>query len=121
MPNRSHWNAGHIGLNTLKKNGVEHTSTKGISTEAPVQTTHLVLTSDCCELLKKIPDGSIQLIICDPPYNIMVSDWDSHQDYIKWASTWLSEAERVLAPTGSIAIFGGLQFQGEAGSGDLLS
>jgi site-specific DNA-methyltransferase (adenine-specific) len=33
----------------------------------------------------------------------------------------LAEAERVLAPTGSFAIFGGLQYQGEAGSGDLLS
>ncbi len=38
-----------------------------------------------------------------------------------WASKWLSETERVLAPTGNLAIFGGLQYQGEAGSGDLLS
>jgi site-specific DNA-methyltransferase (adenine-specific) len=36
-------------------------------------------------------------------------------------AAWLKEAERVLSPTGNIAIFGGLQYQGEAGSGDLLT
>ncbi len=51
----------------------------------------------------------------------MLADWDRRDDYIEWASGWLREAERVLRPTGSIAIFGGLQYQGEAGSGDLLS
>ena len=34
---------------------------------------------------------------------------------------WLKEAERVLTDSGSIAIFGGLRYQGEAGSGDLIS
>jgi site-specific DNA-methyltransferase (adenine-specific) len=121
MPNRSHRNAGHIGANALKKRGEAHTSFKGLDITKPEKTTHLVLTSDCLDLLRQIPDQSVQLIICDPPYNIQVSDWDVYDDYIKWASMWLSEAERVLSPTGSIAIFGGLQFQGEAGSGDLLS
>jgi site-specific DNA-methyltransferase (adenine-specific) len=51
----------------------------------------------------------------------LLADWDDHSNYIEWAKTWLSEAERVLSPSGSIAIFGGLQYQGEAGSGDLLS
>lgn len=26
---------------------------------------------DCLELFKKIPDSSIDLILCDPPYGIM--------------------------------------------------
>jgi site-specific DNA-methyltransferase (adenine-specific) len=34
---------------------------------------------------------------------------------------WLDEAHRVLSDTGNFVIFGGLQYQGEAGSGDLLS
>lgn len=51
----------------------------------------------------------------------MLADWDQHEDYVDWASTWLTEAERVLKPSGNIAIFGGLQYQGEAGSGDLIS
>lgn len=121
MSNRSHRNAGHIGANALKKRGKDHTSFKGLNFATPERTTHLVLTSDCLDLLKQIPSQSVQLIICDPPYNIQVTDWDVYHDYTKWAASWLSEAERVLTPTGNLAIFGGLQFQGEAGSGDLLS
>lgn len=89
--------------------------------DIPEVTKHVVTVSDCCDLLSQLPDESIQLIICDPPYNIMLADWDNHENYIEWASTWLQEAERVLQPTGNIVIFGGLQYQGEAGSGDLLS
>ena len=33
----------------------------------------------------------------------------------------LAEVERVLAPSGNFVLFGGLQYQAEAGSGDLLS
>jgi site-specific DNA-methyltransferase (adenine-specific) len=50
-----------------------------------------------------------------------MAHWDMHKQYIDWSSRWLKEAERVLSHTGSIAIFGGLQYQGEAGSGDLVS
>jgi site-specific DNA-methyltransferase (adenine-specific) len=60
------------------------------------------------------------LIVCDPPYNIQMASWDIHKKYCDWAATWLVEAERVLSATGSMVIFGGLQFQAEAGSGDLL-
>jgi site-specific DNA-methyltransferase (adenine-specific) len=121
MYNRSHRNQGHRGMNTLKKSGKTHDSFKGLATERPDQTVHSVLKSDCIDVLRKLPDESVQLIICDPPYNIQVAHWDIHSNYIAWATDWLKEAQRVLAPTGSIAIFGGLQFQGEAGSGDLLS
>ena len=41
--------------------------------------------------------------------------------YVDWAAQWLAEVERVLAPSGNFVLFGGLQYQGEAGSGDLLS
>jgi len=47
--------------------------------------------------------------------------WDKHNNYLEWASKWLEESERVLKQSGNIAIFGGLQYQSEAGSGDLLS
>jgi len=72
------------------------------------------------ELLTRLPSGSVQLIICDPPYNINVAEWDNFHNYTEWASNWLKESERVLAETGNIVIFGGMQFQGEAGSGDLM-
>ena len=105
----------------MNRDSRNHSSVNGLYVDAPTQTHHVALVSDCHDLLSKLPDESVQLIVCDPPYNIMLAEWDSHENYIDWANDWLREAERVLAPTGNIAIFGGLQYQGEAGSGDLLS
>ena len=119
MANRSHSNAGHIAMNSLKKAGKHHSSHR--APDRPKQTLHSVLIKDCCELLKELPDNSIQLIICDPPYNIQVAHWDQFHNYREWVTAWLNEAERVLTPDGNIAIFGGLQYQGEAGSGDLIT
>jgi site-specific DNA-methyltransferase (adenine-specific) len=120
MPNRSHRNAGHIGMNRLRKQGLPHASARAISSGAEV-TCHIVVTGDCLETLGRIPSGTIQLVICDPPYNINVAGWDALNDYVDWAGRWLSEIERVLAPSGNLVLFGGLQYQAEAGSGDLLS
>lgn len=108
-------------MNALRKAGLKHSSEALLSAPNTEGTRHVFDVADCLDVLAKIPSDSIQLIICDPPYNILLADWDNHTDYIGWASQWLTEAERVLAPTGSIAIFGGLQYQGESGSGDLLS
>ena len=121
MGNRSHRNAGHMGMKTLRKNGVAHASERGVSSERPAKSVHSVLVGDCLEVLKQIPTGSVQLVVCDPPYNIKLAHWDEHAEYLSWASQWLREAERVLSPTGNIVLFGGLQYQGEAGSGDLLT
>jgi site-specific DNA-methyltransferase (adenine-specific) len=121
MPNRSHANSGHMAMNWLRKQRKQHSSRRGVSGGMPCQTSHSVLAIDCLELLKKLPDGSVQLIICDPPYNISISTWDHRCAYLDWAARWLAESERVLAPTGNIAVFGGLQYQEEAGSGDLLT
>lgn len=121
MANRSHFNSGHIGMNALKKRGKAHSSKENVCTEVLDKTIHSVLTGDCLDILQKLPDNSIQLIVCDPPYNIQLAEWDSHHNYLDWAVGWLAESERVLTPTGSIVIFGGLQYQAEAGSGDLLT
>ncbi|MCC5809012.1 MAG: site-specific DNA-methyltransferase [Ectothiorhodospiraceae bacterium] len=108
-------------MNALRKAGQKHSSTASLPTGIAAKTRHVFDVGDCLDVLAKIPDESVQLIVCDPPYNILLADWDDHLDYIAWAKEWLVEAERVLSPTGSIVIFGGLQYQGEAGSGDLLS
>ena len=121
MANRSHRNQGHIGMNALRKKGRSHQSLSGIP-GGPVETTvHAVFPADCLDVLRHLPNGSVQLIVCDPPYNILMADWDAHADYLAWAADWLAEAERVLSDTGNLVIFGGLQYQGEAGGGDLLS
>ena len=121
MANRSHRNSGYKAMNAMNRKNTAHSSVRGLNMEMPTSTRHVTEVGDCRDLLSRLPDNSVQLIVCDPPYNIMLADWDQHDDYIGWASGWLQEAERVLRPSGSIAIFGGLQYQGEAGSGDLLS
>jgi site-specific DNA-methyltransferase (adenine-specific) len=121
MKNRSHYNAGHRGMNALRKRGGVHSSEKLVERSSAHRTHHAIVTADCLDLLSRIPDASVQLIVCDPPYNIQLAHWDIHADYLAWAAKWLAEAERVLAPTGSLALFGGLQYQAEAGSGDLLT
>lgn len=121
MGNRSHRNAGHMGMNALRKNGVAHTSEQLIQVTRPSKTIHSIVTMDCFDLLAKLPDKSVQLIVCDPPYNIQLAHWDVHANYLAWATNWLRDAERVLADSGNLVIFGGLQYQAEAGSGDLLT
>jgi site-specific DNA-methyltransferase (adenine-specific) len=107
-------------MNGLKKAGKAHSSMQ-VHAAAADQTVHAVLKQDCCELLRTLPAESVQLIVCDPPYNIQAAPWDRFQNYREWAAVWLKEAERVLAPSGNLAIFGGLQYQAEAGGGDLLN
>lgn len=121
MSNRSHFNSGHRAINAMKRDGIAHSASREGDTLRPDTTIHAVVSQDCNSLLAKLPDESIQLIVCDPPYNIQVAEWDEHANYLDWAHGWLREAERVLAPTGNLVIFGGLQYQGEAGSGDLLT
>ncbi len=108
-------------MNALRKSGRAHRSEALVEHDKLEKTYHAVLSVDCLDLLARLPDNSIQLIICDPPYNILMADWDKHSDYLSWAKRWLTEAHRVLSDTGNFVIFGGLQYQGEAGSGDLLS
>lgn len=58
---------------------------------------------DCFELLKDIPDNSIDCIICDPPYNINFCSWDKGFDIGKV----LKECKRILKPNGNMVIFQG--------------
>lgn len=107
-------------MNALRKRNGLHASEKSVPDRRITETVHAVRVCDCLDALRSLPSDSVQLIVCDPPYNINLAEWDNFRDYVEWAGEWLKESERVLSPTGSLAIFGGLQFQGEAGSGDLL-
>ena len=108
-------------MNLLRKNGMLHSSARAAAVPTASPTSHIIAVEDCLETLRRIPSQAIQLVICDPPYNINVAAWDDVADYVDWAGRWLSEVERVLTPSGNFVLFGGLQYQGEAGSGDLLS
>jgi len=117
MANKSHFNSGHIAMNTLKKNGLEHSSF--IDSKLPDKTFHALFTEDAITFLKKIPDSSIQLILIDPPYNLDLAYWDTFTDYLDWAKDWLDQIYRILSDSGNCVIFGGFQYQ-DLKKGDLL-
>lgn len=60
---------------------------------------------DCLELLKDIPDKSIDLVLTDPPYNIKKAKWDNIPDYINWCRKWILECQRVLKDNGTLYFF----------------
>jgi site-specific DNA-methyltransferase (adenine-specific) len=63
--------------------------------------------ADCLDLFKQMPDGSVDVIVTSPPYNLGIRyntyvDTLPQDDYLKWTSRWISAAARVLSPTGSL-------------------
>lgn len=56
--------------------------------------------ADCLEGMREMPDGCVDLVVADPPYNIGKADWDKIPDYIEWSRKWIQECERLLKPTG---------------------
>lgn len=74
-----------------------------------------IILGNAIDELKKIPTGSIDLIVTDPPYNLKkdyntTKDDMSFTDYINFSKSWLLEAKRVLKPYGSIYVFMGMRF-----------
>lgn len=64
---------------------------------------------DAVDFLSTIQSESVDLVFADPPYNIGKAEWDEFKDmneYISWVDTWVSQAERILKPTGSCYIMG---------------
>ena len=115
--NKSHFNSGLMQLNRMSKDNIKHKTS--VDFKVPEKTNCILLNKDCLELLKSLPDNSIQLILIDPPYNLDLANWDTYENYIEWAAKWLDESYRVLSPNGNIVIFGGTQFQ-NVKSGDLI-
>ena len=64
---------------------------------------------DCLELLKDIPDKSVDLVLTDPPYNIKkVKEWDSwktKEQYINFMGGIFLECQRVLKDNGTMYFF----------------
>ncbi len=84
-----------------------------------------IILGDSIEIMKNIPDNSIDLIFADPPYNLQLSNelwrpnqtkveavndkWDkfnSFEDYDNFTIRWLRECRRILKNTGSIWVIG---------------
>lgn len=119
MPNKSHFNKGLIAINNQKKKGIRHSSYIDVTEREVRKTVHAIFIQDAVEVLKQIPDSSIQLVLIDPPYNLDLDHWDTFDNYLEWAKTWLDELHRVLSDSGNCVIFGGFQYQ-DLKKGDLL-
>ena len=84
-----------------------------------------ILEGDSVEMMRTIPNNSIDVIFADPPYNLQLSgnllrpnntkvdavneDWDqfeSFAQYDKFTRSWLNEARRVLKETGTLWVIG---------------
>jgi site-specific DNA-methyltransferase (adenine-specific) len=65
-----------------------------------------LLHGDCLELMKQIPDGSIDAIITDPPYGTTACKWDS---VIPFDLMW-EQLNRIIKPNGAIVLFGSEPF-----------
>jgi len=65
--------------------------------------------ADAIVWLRTLPTNSVDLVFADPPYNIKKADWDSFESmhaYVAWSREWITEAARVLKPTGTLYICG---------------
>ena len=65
-----------------------------------------LMLGDCLERMKEIPDGSVDLILADPPYGTTACKWDSVIDFtLMW-----EQLNRVIKPNGAIVLFGSEPF-----------
>ena len=64
---------------------------------------------DCLEIMKDIPDKSIDMILCDLPYGTTRNKWDS---IIPLDKLW-NEYERIIKDNGAIVLFSQMPFTAE--------
>jgi modification methylase len=84
-----------------------------------------ILLGDCVAAMASLPEGSVDLIFADPPYNLQLSGelrrpnhsrvdgveaaWDqfaSFAEYDAFSRAWLTAARRVLKPDGGLWVIG---------------
>ncbi len=84
-----------------------------------------ILSGDCIEAMRSLPDNSVDCVFADPPYNLQLGgdlnrpdgsevdavtdhwdQFDSFRTYDEFTRGWLTEARRVLKPDGSLWVIG---------------
>lgn len=84
-----------------------------------------ILHGECVEVMKTLPDASVNCVFADPPYNLQLrgelrrpdesvvdgvdDDWDKfagYEAYDTFTRAWLSEARRLLHKDGTIWVIG---------------
>jgi site-specific DNA-methyltransferase (adenine-specific) len=59
-----------------------------------------LMLGDCLERMKEIPDGSVDMVLTDPPYGTTACKWDS---IIPLVAMW-EQLKRVIKPNGAIVM-----------------
>jgi site-specific DNA-methyltransferase (adenine-specific) len=68
-----------------------------------------IITGDCIEVMKTMPESSVDLIVTSPPYGVGI-EYDTHNDdvdfeeYKIFSKDWMTESYRVLKDDGRIAL-----------------
>jgi len=68
-----------------------------------------IILGDCLEVMRKIPDNSVDVTFADPPFNLK-KKYNSYYDkrdvnkYLSWCNEWLTEMVRITKSTGSIFV-----------------
>ena len=66
----------------------------------------MIKRGDCLELMGDIPDGSVDMILCDLPYGTTALSWDKVIPYDRlWA-----HYERIIKDDGAICLFSAQPF-----------
>jgi len=84
-----------------------------------------ILQGDCLDIMRSLPEKSVDLIFADPPYNLQLQnelirpnltlvdavddEWDqfsSFAEYDQFTRSWLSECRRLLKDKGTIWVIG---------------
>lgn len=70
----------------------------------------ILYNGDCFDCFADVPNGSVNLIFADPPYNIgkkfgdFHDVWPSDKEYAEWAYRWLDLCVKKLAGDGSLYV-----------------
>jgi DNA modification methylase len=81
-----------------------------------------VYRGDCIEVMRQMPENSVDAIVTDPPYGLefMGKDWDGFGTplgFQTWTEAWAREAFRVLKPGGHLLAFAGTRTYHRMASG----
>src|ERR1700722_623789 len=107
--------AHQLGLSTLRKSrGHKLASNCGsicaispsLYTRAGMPETNIIVQGDSIKLLNEGPEGWVDLVFADPPFNIgylydKYNDERETEDYLKFSEEWMRAVHRALKPNGS--------------------
>ena len=74
-----------------------------------------IYNEDCLEGMKRIPDKSVDMILCDLPYGTTRNKWDS---IIPLPELW-GHYERIIKDNGAIVLFAQIPFTMTLGSSNM--